>query len=78
MQGLNAMFKLIPGKNYKFRFKNYRGEDETRHVVFGGLDYGSNKYYPAPRWMMRCWDIERGEPRSFVLLNIDISTLEEA
>lgn len=70
-----SMFSFIPGNQYQFRFRNYRGEDETRHVIFHGCDYGSNDYYPEPEWFIRCWDIERGESRSFVLRNIDTTTL---
>lgn len=70
-----AMFRFVPGQQYEFRFRNYRGEDETRHVIFQGVDYGSNSYYSTPQWFIRCWDIERGEPRSFILSNIDVETL---
>jgi hypothetical protein len=70
-----SLFSFLPGEEYQFRFKNYRGEWETRHVIFRGADYGSNAYYPEPQWFIRCWDIERSESRSLVLTGIDVNTL---
>lgn len=69
--------RFIPGRQYKFRFKNYRGAVETRHVIVTGLAYVQNTYYPVPSWCMTTWDIERGEPRSFGLDRIELDTVVE-
>lgn len=68
-----------PGRPYKFRFENHRGETETRHVVFAALFYtNSNGHYDNEQWCAHCFDIERGEYRSFRLDRIQIETVREA
>lgn len=74
----SEMFHFVPGQRYTFRFLNYRSEWETRHVIFQGMDYGRNEYYPQKTWLLRCYDLERGEPRSFTLTGIDPTTIAEA
>lgn len=71
------MFKFVPGQQYEFRFTNFRNEVETRHVIFQGVDYGANQYYPIPQWFIRCYDLERGEPRSFKIAGIDVTTIRK-
>lgn len=66
---------LVAGRDLEFRFKNYRDEWETRHVVFHGVDFGANSHYADRQWFIRCWDVERGEQRSFPLERIDPETL---
>lgn len=68
-------FNLIPGQGIEVRFLNYRDEWETRHLLFQGVDYGSNSYYPDAQWFLRAWDVERGEPRSFPLVRLDPQSL---
>lgn len=66
---------FVIGREYQFKFTNYENDQETRHVLFLGLDHGSNVKYPDTQWFMRTWDIERGQPRSFPLTKIDTSTI---
>lgn len=54
-----------------FPYTNHRGVNETRRVVFLGLDYGSNVFYPEPQWLMRTFDLDRKDYRSFALAKID-------
>lgn len=63
------------GDELQFPFVNYRDSRETRHVLVLGASYGANAYYPEPQWFLDCWDLERGERRSFAIAKIDASTV---
>lgn len=66
-------FKL--GSYLEFQYTNHRGETKLRRVLVMGVDFGENEWYPQPQWLLRCWDIERNDWRSFALSNIDTETL---
>jgi len=71
------MFKVIlPGTKIRFDYVNHKGESETREVIFRGLDYGANEWYPEPQWLLRAHDPSRGAARSFALERIDGDALE--
>ncbi len=67
---------FMPGNRLRFRYVNHRGQDELRDVVFRGLDYGSNEWYPDKQWFMRCYDVERDAYRSFALARIEGDAIE--
>jgi predicted DNA-binding transcriptional regulator YafY len=64
------MFTFILGQRLSFPYKNYRGEISSRNVIFLGLDYGMNEWYPEDQWFMRCFDLDKGAYRSFALKHI--------
>lgn len=60
------LFKLKPGYAYSFVYRNHADETAIRHVVLRGLEYGEMRpYYPEPTWLLRCYDLDRGEERCF-------------
>lgn len=61
---------------YSFPYTNHRGVTEMRHVVAMGLDYGSNMYYSEPQWLLRTFDLDRRDYRSFALAKIDPATVQ--
>jgi predicted DNA-binding transcriptional regulator YafY len=62
---------LLPGTRINFEYFNHRNVVERRDVIFKGLDYGENEWYPEPQWFMRCYDMVRNADRSFALDRID-------
>lgn len=71
-----AISTFLPGERLKFDYVNYKGEAETRDVIFKGLDYGDNEWYPERQWFMRCHDVTRNADRSFALSKIDGHRIE--
>lgn len=65
-----GMRVFMPGQKLQFDYVNHRGEAETRHVIFRGLDWGENEWYPEAQWFMRCTDLVRNADRSFALNRI--------
>lgn len=61
----------LPGDKLQFEYTNYRGVTEVRTVVFKGLDFGDNEWYPERQWFMRCHCLDRDGARSFALAKID-------
>jgi len=70
------MLRFLPGQRLRFDYVNYRGEAETRDVIFKGLDFGANEWYPDPQWFMLCYDVARKAVRSFALAKIDANAIE--
>ena len=67
---------FLPGQVLKFDYTNYRSVTETRTVVFKGLDFGDNEWYPERQWFMRTYDTVREGDRSFALAKIDADKIE--
>ena len=64
-----------PGQRLAFKYENYRGEVDMRHVIFLGLQYGDNEWYPEPQWFIRTHDLAKNAVRSFAFSKIDIDSL---
>lgn len=67
---------FLPGERLRFDYLNHRGVLERRDVIFAGLDWGDNEWYPKRQWFMRCYDLVRTEARSFALALIDPDAIE--
>lgn len=67
---------ILPGTTVRFDYVNHRGVSENRTVVFRGLDFGSNEYYPEPQFLLRGWCLDRKAVRSFAIGRIDGEELE--
>lgn len=63
------------GDTIRFPYKNHRGENAIREVIFHGIDYGSNEWYPEAQFFLRCYDPQKGA-RSFAIANIDAAQME--
>ncbi len=72
--GIAATF--LPGYRLRFSYRNHRDVVEDRDVIFKGLDYGDNEWYPERQWFLRCYDIARDADRSFALSRIDGDAIE--
>lgn len=62
---------FLPGQRLRFSYRNHRDVVEERDVIFRGLDYGDNEWYPERQWFMRCHDVVRQADRSFALARIE-------
>lgn len=60
----------------QFSYTNYKGVTEMRTVMFLGLDYGTNEWYPEPQWFMRCHDQDRDAERCFALNKINANYIK--
>lgn len=67
---------LRPGQRIRFPYLNHKDLMETRDVVFQGVQYGANEYYPKPEWFLHCYDLDRQAFRSFAVSRIAPSTVE--
>ena len=67
---------FLPGQRLQFDYLNHRDVLEKREVIFRGLDYGDNEWYPERQWFLRCDDPSRGASRSFALARIDGDAIE--
>lgn len=57
----------------KFSYNNYRGEKSRRTVLPLRLEFGQSVYYTEPQWLLRCFDYDKNEERSFALNRIYVS-----
>ena len=67
---------FLPDQRLEFSYENYKGETSVRYVLFKGLDYGHNEWYPEDQWFLRCWDIKKNAFRSFALASINALEIE--
>lgn len=67
---------FLPGQRLRFSYRNHRDVVEQRDVIFKGLDYGDNEWYPERQWFMRTHDLVRDTDRSFALARIDGDAIE--
>ncbi len=66
-----AIRTFVTGDTLSFRYQNHRGDTRDRRVSFLAVDYGSNEWYPAKQFFLRCEDLERpGIVRSFAISQI--------
>lgn len=66
-----GIYVFLPGQRLRFSYRNHRDVVEERDVIFRGLDYGDNDWYPERQWFMRCHDVARQADRSFALARIE-------
>jgi len=71
-----GIWTFLPGQRLRFDYTNHRDVTERRDVIFKGLDYGDNEWYPERQWFVRCYDCDRDADRSFALSRIDGSAIE--
>lgn len=65
------MKTFVTGTILKFTYINHRGEKALRRVLFQGMDYGDNEWYPERQWFLRGIDLDKQKMRSFALNRID-------
>jgi len=50
-----------------FWYRNYRGEEDYRHVRPISLRFGTSEYHPEQQWLLLGFDIEKQAEREFAL-----------
>lgn len=65
-------------QDYRFTYKNHRGEVSERHVRFEGVDYGSNDFHTEPQFFLHCFCYDKNAPRSFAVSDIDVRSVVPA
>lgn len=56
-----------------FTYRNYRGEVSERRVCPISVEFGSNQWHPEPQWLLRAFDLDKGEDRVFAMRDMEIS-----
>ena len=74
--GDDRMKTFMPGERLRFDYLNHRNVVERRDVIFKGLDFGDNEWYPERQWFLRCYDVAREADRSFALARIEGDAIE--
>jgi hypothetical protein len=48
-------------------YQNHRGETGMRRIIPDGIWFGSTEHHPEEGWILDCWDLDKGERRSYSL-----------
>lgn len=54
-------------------YTNWKGETSERKIIPYYIWYGCNEWHPEPQWMVECYDVNKGEYRSFALNGIGLN-----
>lgn len=58
------------GEPLTFTYRNYRGEIALRRVQPLAIRFGSTEWHPEPQWLLRAFDLDKGEEREFAMRDI--------
>lgn len=77
--GMRApLLALVPGQRIAFGYRNWRGLVSERRVEVRGVEWGATSWHPAPGWLLRAWDLDKGEERLFAMADMrDVQPLVE-
>ncbi|MFH1290765.1 MAG: hypothetical protein ABIH92_05150 [Nanoarchaeota archaeon] len=54
------------------RYKNYRGKTSDRRIIPLGVSYGSTEYHKEEeQWILRVWDLDKRDYRTYALKDIE-------
>lgn len=71
LESLLAGYKVISeSETTTVGYTNYRGEYGVRTLVPQGIYFGCTKWHRLPQWLMRAWDVEKGDYRDFALIDL--------
>ena len=48
-------------------YKNYRGEEEVRHILPIRLFYGSTEWHKEKQWLIKVYDLDKNATRDYAL-----------
>jgi predicted DNA-binding transcriptional regulator YafY len=51
-------------------YTNYRGERGLRRIVPMSIRFENNEWHPDTQWLMEATDVEKGDIRTFSIVNI--------
>ncbi len=54
----------------KVVYKNWRGEIGLRRIIPLDIFYGSNEFHKEQQWLMRVWDVDKKDYRTYALRDI--------
>lgn len=54
----------------RFYYKNWKGKCGYRNVLDPKLWFGKTPYHKKPQWLMRAYDIDKGDVRDFAVNDI--------
>ncbi len=52
------------------RYKNWKGEVAVRNIIPLSVFYGSNDFHKDVQWLMKVWDMEKQDYRTYALKDI--------
>lgn len=59
-----------PGQVVRFRYKNWKGLVAERTARVESILYSRNEWHCQPQWLLRAFDLEKGEMRLFALKDV--------
>lgn len=57
-------------QEFKFWYKNYRGEVAKRRVRPLYIHFGKTEWHPTEQWLMCAFDLDKGETRDFAMVDM--------
>lgn len=51
-------------------YTNWRGERGLRRIVPLSMHFENNEWHPETQWLLEADDVEKGETRTFAVVNI--------
>jgi predicted DNA-binding transcriptional regulator YafY len=61
---------LAVEKAITVRYKNWHGQTALRSIIPIEVSWGSTEWHPHAQWLLKVWDIERGDYRQYALKDI--------
>lgn len=57
-------------ENVTILYTNYRGETARRRIAPLSLYFGQTDWHPEPQWLLRAFDLDKGEERTFAMKDV--------
>lgn len=61
---------LSPGSVHTVTYRNWQGVTSERRIQVTEIYYGATTYHPTPQWLLRAWDLDKREERTFALADM--------
>lgn len=62
-RGLNGTIAQV-------KYKNWKGEIGIRHIIPLEILYGSTEYHKEEQWLMKAWDLDKKDYRTYALRDV--------
>lgn len=59
-----------------FTYRNWRGETAQRRAIPQHVYFGATEWHPEPQWLMRAFDVDKGEVRDFAMRDMERACCE--
>lgn len=63
----NVLRQAQDDRVIQFEYTNHRGETAIRTIEPTEIYFGSNEYYPEKQWLLRGYDLNKDNFRTFAL-----------